>query len=119
MPEEEPYIKILRSFIDVVLLYIRPVLLLDKRGQGCRGVGDVITMVEGGLDDLSFRSPASCKDRVVEIWNDVAEFGLFLHRGGASSDRLERHLPKMVRKTRVQMMVAKWRRLFRRGGRRK
>ena len=55
----------------------------------------------------------------VEIWNDVAEFGLFLHRGGALLDRLERHLPKMVRKTRVQMMVAKWRRLFRRGGRRK
>lgn len=44
-----------------------------------------------------------------EIWNDMAEIGLFLHRAGALLDRLVREPSEMVRKTSVQMMVAEWR----------
>jgi len=46
---------VLCALVDIILFNIWPVLLVDERSQGGRGVGDVVTMVEGGLDDLSLR----------------------------------------------------------------
>ena len=43
--------------IDVVLLYIRPVLFLDERGQRRRGVGNAVFMAEGCLYYLALGPP--------------------------------------------------------------
>jgi len=49
----------------------------------------------------------------------MTEIGLFLNRGGALLSQVVRQLSEMGRKTSVQLMVAKWRRFFLQGGRRK